>query len=121
MEKQVTRFASFTIFLASLTTLAGCASNSYEKMNSWSGTGYEEKEVAPNTYWLIYRVNALTVSTVAEGFWHQRAKELCNNRGYEHDAKVVLVNKTSYNPAAFSFQNHYFPHVEGTVKCKGGA
>lgn len=102
-----------------LTLFAGCAASSYEKMNVWNGMGYTDKKIEEDVYWVTYDVNAATVSSVAMKFWHERAKELCGNRPYEHDAKLELIPKSRYNP--YGNQTYYFPHVEGTVRCKVAA
>lgn len=97
--------------------VGGCATG-YQKASSFHPLGYTDEKVGEGIYRLTYKVNANTPSADASKYWHQRANELCGSGDYDHNEKLTMVNHRDYNPAIFSYQDHYFPFVEGTVTCK---
>jgi len=113
MNKHNTKFAVYIVILG---LLGGCATQ-YKKKTIWDGLGYTDEKISDGVYKVTYLVNALTPPGDALKFWHQRAKELCGNSDYEHDAKLTSKIIEDYNPAIYSYQTHSFPYVEGTVKC----
>jgi hypothetical protein len=100
-----------------LVLLSACATG-YQKKTMWDGLGYTDEKISDGVYRVTYLVNAKTPPQDALKYWHMRAKELCGSENYEHDAKLTSKNNRSYNPAIYSYQDHYFPYVEGKVTCK---
>jgi hypothetical protein len=106
---------AFAVSVAML--LSGCATK-YQKKTIWDGLGYTDEKIAEGVYRITYLVNANTPAEDAVKYWHQRATELCGSSDYDHDEKLTSQNNRDYNPAIFSYQDHYFPYVEGTATCK---
>jgi hypothetical protein len=97
--------------------LCGCETG-YQQMNIWDGLGYTDEKIGDGVYRLTYLVNAVTPPEVAMKHWHARARELCGSSRYDHTANLTMQNHPDYNPTLHSSQNHRFPYVEGTVRCK---
>lgn len=73
--------------------LVGCATPYQPK--GFRG-GYEEVEVKPGVYFLTFEGNRHTSLSTAATYWHQRAKELCAQRGEVAD----VLNATAANEIA---------------------
>jgi len=97
--------------------LSGCETG-YQQKTILDGLGYSDEKIGDGVYRLTYLVNAYTPPEAAMKYWHARARELCGSGSYDHGAKLTIQNHPSYNPALYSYQNHRFPYVEGTVRCK---
>jgi len=80
--------------------------------------GYTDEKISDGVYRVTYEVNGHTSSQDALRYWHQRATELCGSSDYDHDEKLTTHNHQTYNPASYTYTDHLFPYVEGTVKCK---
>src|SRR5262245_53555487 len=97
--------------------LCGCETG-YQQKTILDGLGYTDEKIGDGVYRVTYLVNALTTPEAAMKNLHARARELCGSSRYDHTAKLTMQNHPSYNPALYSYQNHRFPYVEGTVRCK---
>lgn len=79
--------------------LAGCATSYQER--GLSG-GYENQEIGPNKYQIVFRGNGFTSPTTVHGYALRRANELCASKGFEEaqilsDNSAVRTIKTADN------------------------
>ena len=79
--------------------LVGCATPYQPK--GFRG-GYDEVEVKPGVYFLTFEGNGYTGSGTVMKYWHQRAKELCEQRELEVD--VLSAEAANQIAGTFGYQ-----------------
>ena len=104
------RLASALIGLvATAALLAGCTTP-YQKRTFWTGTGYNDDQIADGVYRVTSLVTPFTAPEDAAKYWHRRAKELCGSDAYE-----VNIRQSLRGP------NNNLPFVQGFVRCQGAS
>lgn len=102
-----------TISLVTFGALSLACSTPYQPMG-FKG-GYEEVEIEKDMFQLEFRGNGHTSLTRISGYWHQRAKEICNVRG---KVPQVLDVKSESKLASVQGGNLlYTPMQIGHIRC----
>lgn len=77
--------------------------------------GYQDEEIAEGEYYLRYVGNGFTSNEKVKNLWHQRARELCNNKySFEYQNNADINHTVFAGGAAVPL---FFPQLTGKVTC----
>ena len=98
--------------------LVGCAVG-YQPYKTMSG-GYKDEKIGENKYRVEYHIFAPAYANRLNGYWHQRASELCPN-GYE----IINIGRADTNTESAVVSGGVItsisssePRAIGEIECK---
>ena len=82
----------------------------------WDG-GYQDKQLAPNHFWIEYLGNTTTPFTWVQKSWHKRAQELCRSDYRTKNMKSITSEQSVKKPIIETPLHRTNPTLEGEVIC----
>lgn len=96
--------------------LSGCASYSPVPDDNRLSSGYKDKKLGENNYWVFFQGAAYDTSTSVLKLWQKRASELCSGKGFV-GTPVEGFTSYTYSAGAYGVHPAKLVNFRGEITC----